>query len=44
MPNSNVPTLDASNLTYEFEQDARKYCFYDILQENDGGYLIEYYK
>ena len=31
MPNSNVPTLDASNLTYEFEQDARKCCFYGIL-------------
>ena len=31
MPNSNVPPLDASNLTYEFEQDARKCCFYGIL-------------
>ena len=30
MPNSNVPTLDASNLTYEFE-NAREYCFYGIL-------------
>ena len=24
-------TLDPSNLTYEFEQDARNCCFYDIL-------------
>ena len=29
--NSGIPTLDASNLTYEFEQDAREYCFYGIL-------------
>ena len=28
---SGFATLDASNLTYEFEQDARKCCFYDIL-------------
>ncbi len=31
MANSGIPTLDASNLTYEFEQDARNCCFYDIL-------------
>ena len=31
MPNSNVPTLDTSNLTYECEQDARNCCFYGIL-------------
>ena len=29
--NSGIPTLDASNLTYEFEYEARKYCFYGIL-------------
>jgi len=31
MVSSGIPTLDASNLTYEFEQDARKCCFYGIL-------------
>ena len=30
MANSGIPTLDASNLTYEFE-NARKSCFYGIL-------------
>ena len=29
--NSEIPTLDASNLTYEFEKDARNRCFYGIL-------------
>ena len=29
--NSGIPTLDASNLIYEFEQDAGNRCFYGIL-------------
>ena len=29
--NSGIATLDAANLTYEFEQDARKCFFYGIL-------------
>lgn len=28
--NSEIPTLDAANLAYEFE-NAREYCFYGIL-------------
>ena len=28
--NSGIPTLDAANLAYEFE-NAREYCFYGIL-------------
>ena len=31
MADSGIPILDVSNLTYEFEQDARKCCFYGIL-------------
>ena len=31
MANSGIPTLDVTNLTYEFEKYARKYCFYGIL-------------
>ena len=29
--NSGIPTLDAANLTYEFELDVRKCCFFGIL-------------
>ena len=31
MVSSGIPTLDAANMTYEFEQDARQCCFYGIL-------------